>query len=459
VAKSLGSFMKMLEEKYPERMLHVKEQLDPNKHELAAFIKLLEEKNQEPVVVFENVKNVKGEKSMFPLVHNLYVTRSLCALAIGEDPSNSQMGLGIRFGEIEKEAGPLDVVKQSDAPVLQNVWQGDKADVTLLPAARYHEKDVGPYFVMDCVMKAKSGDFYDVTPTKNLVYGPRRMSISTHGHHHLARIIAEHEAVNEPTPVAVVLGHHPAFSLGSCALLPYGNHDYKTLASFMGEPLRLTPSATLGNDFLIPADAEIIIEGTIPPGVRDYQNPFGEISGHYQARMLVPVVEVAAICFKNNAMMQGLMPGHAEHIILGGLPKEGTVYWAMKNVVPEVTAVHLPHSAMGRFSAHIAVNKRTYRDVTVAAMIALAEQPNLKLAIMVDSDIDVFNQTEVMWAVATQTRWDKDVTIIPRVQSFRSWLGDAVCIIDATHHEEVADYPEKNRIPEEAVKRLRELGF
>src|SRR5512136_2929520 len=125
--------MKMLEEKYPEKMLHVKEQLDPNQHELAAFIKLLEEKNQEPVVVFENVKNVKGEKSMFPLVHNLYVTRSLCALAIGEDPSNSQMGLGIRFGEIEKEAGALELMKQSDAPVLQNVWTGDKVDVNLLP--------------------------------------------------------------------------------------------------------------------------------------------------------------------------------------------------------------------------------------------------------------------------------------------------------------------------------------
>jgi 2,5-furandicarboxylate decarboxylase 1 len=459
VPKSLSSFMSMLEEKFPEKMLHVKEQLDPDKHELAAFIKLLEEKNQEPVVVFENVKNLKGERSKFPLIHNLYVTRSLCALAIGEDPSNSGMELAIRFGEIEKKEGPLEVMKQADAPVLQNVLQGDKADVTIFPAARYHEKDVGPYFVMDCVMRAKSGDFYDITPTKNLVYGPRRMSISTHGHHHLARIIAEYEAVNEPTPVAVVLGHHPAFSLGSCALLPYGNHDYKTIAAFMGEPLRLTPSATLGKDFLIPADAEIIIEGMIPPGVRDYQNPFGEISGHYQARMLVPVVDVTAVCFKNNAMMQGLMPGHAEHIILGGLPKEGTVYWAMKNVVPEVTAVHLPHSAMGRFSAHIAVDKRTYRDVTVAAMIAFAEQPNLKLAIVVDSDIDVFNQTEVMWAVATQTRWDKDVTIIPKVQSFRSWLGDAVCIIDATHHEEVADYPEKNRIPEAAIKRLRELGF
>jgi len=459
VARSLSGFIKMLEEKYPEKMLHVKEQLDPDRHELAAFVKLLEEKNREPVIVFENVKNLKGERSPFPLAYNLFVTRSLCAMAIGEDPSNNQMGLGIRFGEIEKKEGPLDIIKQSDAPVLQNVLTGDKTDVTTLPAARYHEKDVGPYFVMACLMKAKSGDFYDVTPTKNLVYGPRRMSISTHGHHHLARIIAEYERMNEPAPVAVVLGHHPAFYLGSCALLPYGNHDYKTIAAFLGEALRLTPSATLGKDFLIPADAEIIIEGMIQPGVRDYQNPFGEISGHYQERMLVPVIDVTAVCFRNNPIMQGVMPGHAEHIILGGLPKEGTVYWAMKKVVPEVTAVHLPDSAMGRFQAHIAVKKRTYRDVTVAAMIAFAEQPNLKLAIVVDDDIDVFNQKEVMWAVATQARWDKDVIIIPKVQSFRSWIGDAVCIIDATHHEDVANYPERNRIPEDAIKRLRELGF
>ncbi len=81
--------------------------------------------------------------------------------------------------------------------------------------------------------------------------------------------------------------------------------------------------------------------------------------------------------------------------------------------------------------------------------------PNLKLAIMVDSDVDVFNESEVMWAATTQARWDKDVTVIPRVQSFRGWLGDAVCIIDATHHEEVADYPERNRIPEDSLKRLR----
>jgi len=343
--------------------------------------------------------------------------------------------------------------------VCEHVMTGSEADVRILPAARYHEKDAAAYFVMACLMKSRSGGFYDVTPTKNMVHDARRLSFSAHGHHDLNRILAEYEEAGEPAPVAVVLGHHPAFYLGSCAIMPYGNDDYATIASFMGGSLRVTPSATLGDDFLIPADAEIIIEGRIPPEVREYQNPFGEISGHYQNRMLMPVIEVSAVCFKDDAIMQGLLPAHGEHIILGGLPKEGSVYHAIKKVVPEVRAVHLPNSGMGRFSAYISVAKRDSRGVAVAAMVAFAEQPNLKLAVVVDSDIDVFNETEVMWAVITQARWDKDVTVIPKVQTFRKWLGDAVAIIDATHHDDVVDFPEKNRIPEDAFARLRERGL
>lgn len=459
MAKSLGSFVRMLEEKHPGRLLRVMEELDPNRHEISSFIKLLEEKGQDQVVLFERVLNVKGAPSKFPLLHNCFATRSLCALAIDEDPADSRMGLSIRFGEIEKTPGSVTVLPKTEAPVLQNIWTGAQADVTLLPAARYHEKDVGSYFTMACLMKSRSNGFYDVSPTKNLIHDPQRLSLSAHGHHHLARIVAEYEAAKEPAPVAIVLGHHPAFYLGSCVLAPWGNDDYATIGAFLREPLRLTPSASLGDDFLIPADAEIIVEGIVQPGIREYQNPFGENSGHYQNRMLVPVVEVKAICFRDNAIMQGLIPGHAEVIILGGIPKEGSVFHAIKKVVPEVTAVHLPHSGMGRFNAFISLDKRTSRDVTVSAMIAFAEMPNLKLAIMVDSEVDVFNEREVMWAATTQTRWDRDVTVIPRVQSFRGWLGDAVCIIDATRHEEVAGFPERNRIPEEAVKRLRELGF
>ena len=81
--------------------------------------------------------------------------------------------------------------------------------------------------------------------------------------------------------------------------------------------------------------------------------------------------------------------------------------------------------------------------------------PNLKVAIVVDEDIDVFSEAEVMWAVTTQVRWDKDLTIIPKVQTVRGWLGDAVVIIDATRPNDVSNFPEKNKIPETAINKIK----
>lgn len=455
MAKDLKSYLEWSAKEYPEEFVEVKEVIDPAHHEVAAYLKLMEDRGQLPVTIFQQVKNLKGEPSQFRLVHNPFATRSLCAKAIGLEPSNYRMGLVARMVEIQKSKIDYAVIKPGQAPVMENIWRGEEADITLLPAARYHEQDAGPYFVMACVMKGKTGNFYNVTMTKNMVTGPQRMSISASAHHDLARIIAEYEAADEPTPVAAILGHHPAFYLGSCALTPYGNDDYQSIGSYLGEPLRLVPSASLGNEFLIPADAEIVIEGMIPPGVRESQNPFGEISGHYQPPQMYPVIETRAICFRQNAVMEGILPAHSEHVNLGSIPKEGSVYSAIKRVVPDVKAICLPTSACGRFSGYISLKKKSFRDVQVAGMVAFAEMPNLKMAIIVDEDVDVFNEAEVLWTVATQTRWDKDLTVIPRIQSFRRWLGDAVVIIDATHPDDVSDFPEKNRIPEETINQIR----
>ena len=63
--------------------------------------------------------------------------------------------------------------------------------------------------------------------------------------------------------------------------------------------------------------------------------------------------------------------------------------------------------------------------------MAFADMPNLKISIGVDDDINVFDEREVMWAVATQTWWDRDIETIEGVQSFRPWLGGTVAMIDA----------------------------
>jgi 3-polyprenyl-4-hydroxybenzoate decarboxylase len=86
-------------------------------------------------------------------------------------------------------------------------------------------------------------------------------------------------------------------------------------------------------------------------------------------------------------------------------------------------------------------------------MQAFVEMPNLKLAVIVDEDVDVFNEREVMWAVATRVHWDKDIEIIREVQSFRGWLGDAVAIIDATIPLK-GDWPVRNEIEPAAFERV-----
>jgi 3-polyprenyl-4-hydroxybenzoate decarboxylase len=86
-------------------------------------------------------------------------------------------------------------------------------------------------------------------------------------------------------------------------------------------------------------------------------------------------------------------------------------------------------------------------------MQAFTDMPNLKLCVVVDEDVDVFNEREVMWAVGTRTHWDKDLDVIRQVQNFRGWLGDSVAVIDATRPLE-GEFPIRNEVPAEAMKRV-----
>lgn len=450
---SLQGYLRALQEDHSERFISVPEPLDANRHEVTAFASKLESAGREATVLFENVTNVLGERSEFPLLYNVFATRQLIAYQMGLARDDRKMELTHAFARVESEPGSVIVVERDEAPVKESVWSEDEVDVRRFPVPMCHEDDVGPYFVMANLMKSRSSGKVDVTMMKNLIHGPRRMSFSAHGHHHLRLIFAEYERHNEPAPVALVLGHHPNFFLGTCAMMPWQNDDYATVSSFMDAPLRLTASETWGEELLVPADAEIIIEGHVLPNVRESQNPFGEISGHYQEPMEVPVVEVTNVTHRRDAVMQSIFSAHPEHWHLGGVPKEGSVYNSVHRVLPNVTAVHLPMSGCGRFNCVIALDKRDRSDPVKAGMIAATEMPNVKEIVVVDSEINAFDERETRWAVATQVWWEKDLTVIDHLQTFRPWLGEAVVIIDATRPD-MEGFPRRNRIPEEALSRV-----
>ena len=453
MAKDLRAFIKRVEDEYPDLLLRIKEEVNPSQFEITAFLSLLEEKGKEKIVLFEKAQTLDGKKYC-PFIINVFSTRALCALAIDLPIKKQYMELVEEFAKMENSPGRIDIIRETEAPCKEIIWDKEDADLFKLSIPMHHEKDVGPYLTMTCIMKGLNCDFYDITFTKNMVKGPKKVSVSAHPHHHLEGILTEYERLDKRAPMIIILGHHPAFYLSSCALKPLGNNDYLTASAFLKEPIRLTPSHTWGKDFLVPADSEIVIEAEILPNIRERQNPFGEIARYYQPEMLMPVAEIKAITMRKDAIMQGVFPGHAEHWILGGIPKEGSVYNVIKRNIPGIKAVHMPNSGCGRFSCYISIKKEFENEPRKAAMTAFTEMPNLKMAVVVDEDVNIFNEQEVQWAVVTRTHWDKDIEVIKKIQTFRPWLGDAVIIIDATRPRNV-NFPEKNEVPKEALEKAK----
>jgi len=453
MSKDLQGFLAMEEEKRPGSLIRVKDRIDSNQYETIAFLKHLDLRGQQKMVLFENVPALNGQPSVFPLFYNPFVSRQFCADALGMGDLKSNMELSLEVARRELQRGELETLPKGKSPCKEVVLKGSQADLRMLPIPLHHADDAGAYLTMACAMKSIDNGFYDITFTKNMYYGPQKMSFSAHAHHHLEAMLQRYEKINKRAPVIVILGHHPAFFLSTCCMTPYGNNDYLTASAFLQEPLRLTPSETWGEDFLVPADAEVIIEGEVPPHVRESQNPFGEILGYYQWEMKVPVVEVTSITHRKNAIVQDFWPGHMDHWNLGGIPKEGSVYNVIKKNVPGITAIHLPPSGCGRLICYISIKKEFDNDPNKAAMQAFVDMPNLKLAVVVDDDVDVFSEREVLWAVSTRTHWDEDLEVIRKVQSFRGWLGDAVAIIDATRPLK-GEFPKRNRVSEEAMKRV-----
>lgn len=448
--KDLHTFLQMIEKDFPHYFLKIEREVDPLAFEISAIIKKLIDEKKNPIILFNRTKNIHGKSSKYPKVYNLFATRELCALALDLDPKNAGLPLSLEFSKREMNGIEPTLVAKDEAPVKQVVKLGDRADLRDLPVARYHEMDLGPFLTMVNIMKDPDANFYDVSFCKNMILDSDMLTVSLHHtlRKHLLNILETNEERDLPTPVVIVLGHHPAFFLGAGALKEFENNDYETIGAFLDEPLRLTPSETWGDEFPVPADAEMIIEGETIPHKREIQNPFGEYAGYYQPQCLMPVMEVKAITHKKNAIMQEVFPGYASHFNLGSIPKEGTIYNEIKKVTPGVTGVHLPHSGAGRLTCYVSIRKRREGDAKQAGLVPfLSTSGQLDYVVVVDDDIDIFNEQEVIWAVVTRLKISKGVDLIKNMPR-----GDKV-IIDATKPIDVP-FPEKNKIPDEVMKKV-----
>ncbi|MFQ5539620.1 MAG: UbiD family decarboxylase, partial [Candidatus Binatia bacterium] len=397
MAKDLRGFLAEYEKKNPKEFCRVKREVDP-RYEVAAILTKLEEIRKLPILFYEKVKG-----SSFPVVANVYSTKKKIASSIGIDPSKFRE----RYIEAIENQIPPRIV--ADGPVMDETIGEKDVDLRTLPLMTYHEGDAAPYITAGIVLAEdpETGEFN--ASFNRLMYQSRNKAgiFMTVGKH-LHEIYSKMEDRGKPLTISISIGSHPAWALGALYIGPYGDNELGIIGGLLGSPVEVMKGK--GGGTLFPANAEIVMEASIEPHVREEEGPFCEFSGYATGKGLRPVVTVKTIHLRKKAIYQDICGGqHREHLVMATIPMEANLYKSVREAVPTVVDVHVP----APFSLIVSIKKRFQGQAQAAMIAAFSSEMYLKHVIVVDEDVNITNLQEVIWAIATRVQADRDIVIIP----------------------------------------------
>jgi 2,5-furandicarboxylate decarboxylase 1 len=305
----------------------------------------------------------------------------------------------------------------TDGPVKDVVWKGGQVDLGRLPIQTHSTCDPSPYLGHICIVKDPETGIRNVSVHRMQIQGKRKTGISIHAGRHMDMIYKKYEKRNEPMPIAFVIGHHPAYYVAGCWSTAFGIDELEIAGGLMGEPAELVACEKI--DLEVPAHAEVVVEGEVPPHVREIEGPFGEhhgLSHGHQGRN--PIVNVNAITMRDDAIYYALQGGRpiAESQILDAVPQEVDLYKRLRNVLGyvDLRTVVIPPYVGGSHIVLIQMVPEAEGQTRVVLMAALSSQyPHMKIAIELDEDVDPNDPKEVWWSISTRVNPHKDIFIIP----------------------------------------------
>jgi len=389
---SLRGFLNQMEK--DKGVLHVEDQVSPI-FEIPQLMKAFDDEG--PILLFEKVRddNVK-------VVANVCGTRRrICAaLNIGPDGLYRRLLWAWRSPKKPKvaEVGAVEEVIEK------------KIDLSKVPILTHFEHDAGPY-ITSGVIHAKSVD----GSVENLSI--HRLQLLDKNHlairlvpRHLFKLWNDAKEAGRDLDIAVSIGVHPAVLLAASSPVPFGVNEFDVANTLLNGRLRLVHCKSV--DASAPADAELVLEGKISATREVSEGPFVDITGTYDVQRKQPVVEVTGVMHRKDYVYEGLLPSGAEHRLLMGLPHEVLIWESVSKVVPKAFAVNLSAGGNGWLHAVIAIEKQLDGDGKNVLLAAFAAHPSLKHAVVVDSDINVFDASEVEWAIATRFQASEDLIVI-----------------------------------------------
>ncbi len=341
--------------------------------------------------------------------------------SLGQAPANVRHA-AVAFGVSEEDliphvAGKLGTriapVMVKDGPVKEVRLKRGEFDLTQLPVHVAGQRDGGPVIGSGLVV-SKDPD----TGKRNLSFhrlqikGPGKSGILLYPRHSWKNYLKYQER-NQAMPVAIFIGHHPLYYMAAATTAAYGDDEFEIAGGFLGEAVPLVKCDTV--DLEVPANAELVLEGHIPPHIREDEGPFSEFQDYYVTGTgKNPIVEYQHMTRRRDAIFKNLQNGsEMEGCVFHKVPMSATLFRRLKDVGGGPN-LHNVMMLPGVFGIVIQMTQRFYGEAKNLLMAALSsEYQHPKIAIAVDADVDIFNHSELVWALATRVNPSEDVVIIP----------------------------------------------
>jgi len=396
-----------------------------------------------PAVLFENPARADGEASSMPALVNLFgtVKRVAMGVTLGGRPRATAQDLR-DVGELlaflrapEPPRGLKDAVGMlplagtvmsmrpnivKRAPVQQVVLKGDAIDLAKLPIQTCWPGEPAPLITWPLVVtKGPSSDReddYNLGIYRMQVLGRDRTIMRWLAHRGGAQHHRRWKAAGrpEPLPACAVIGADPGTILAAVTPVPDTLSEYQFAGLLRGAKLDLVPAKTV--PLLVPAQAEIVIEGHVLFDEYADEGPYGDHTGYYNSVERFPVFQVSAITMRKDPIYLTTFTGRPpdEPSILGEALNEVFIP-LIRQQFPEIVDFWLPPEGCSYRIAVVSMRKAYpghAKRVMMGVWSYLRQFMYTKWVIVVDDDIDARDWKDVMWAVSTRMDPARDVTLV-----------------------------------------------
>lgn len=359
--------------------------------------KILREYPKDTVIL----NNVKGFD--MPIVSGICNTRDKIAESINCKVSE------ITEKIIEASDNPVKVENYTDFSNYDTL----EADLDKIPILTHYQRDGGPYITAGVVFaKDPETGIQNASIHRMMVLDNKRLAIRIVPRN-LYTYFQKAQKLGKDLEIAIAIGMDPAILLASTTSIPIDYNEMDVANAFKNKELTLIKT----NSGLEIPEADIILEGKISVTETTPEGPFVDLTDTYDVIRDQPIIKLSKMhIVKDNPMYHAIIPAGFEHKLLQGLPQEPRIFKSVKNAVPTVDTVVLTEGGCCWLHAVISINKQTEGDGKNVIMAALSAHPSLKHAVVVDTDVDVFDPQDVEYAIATRVKADRDIIIVPNVR-------------------------------------------